>query len=299
MHRNQSFTSWWHSPRVRDARRSLSPGMWLRRLTARHRRLPDFIIPGAQKAGTTSLFGWLQGHPQCEPSLKKEVHFFDRHFDRGTAWYRTNFPLCRSVGQDDATKLRFESSPYYMFDPRVPERVREVLPNAKVIFLLRDPVTRAYSHFQHSTLRRREKLSFEEAIAAEPTRLAGEEEKLMADPTYQSSAYQHFSYLARGIYADQLHRWLEHFPLEQLLVIESEQMFRDPSAVFQRVLDFLAIDPWEPAGFGNLNTGRYRSKMPESIQRQLAAYFAPHNERLYELLGTRFSWCSPSDRCAA
>ena len=181
----------------------------------------------------------------------------------------------------------------------MPERVREVLPNAKVIFLLRDPVTRAYSHFQHSTLRRRETLSFEEAIAAEPTRLAGEEEKLLADPTYQSSAYQHFSYLARGIYADQLHRWLEHFPLEQLLVIESEQMFRDPSAVFQRVLDFLAIDPWEPAGFGNLNTGRYRSKMPESIQRQLAAYFAPHNERLYELLGTRFSWCSPSDRRAA
>jgi hypothetical protein len=277
----------------------LSPGPWLRRITNHFRRLPDFIIAGAQKAGTTSLHGWLQDHPQCAPSLKKEVHYFDRHFHRGVNWYRSHFPFSRSTAEDDFTKLSFESSPYYMFDPRVPERVRQVLPEAKLIFLLRDPVSRAYSHYQHSVQRRRDTLEFEQAIAAESQRLAGEEQKLLADPTYQSLAHQHYSYVARGMYADQLNRWLEHFPMEQLLVLGSEQMFHEPQTVFQRVLDFLGIDPWEPAGFGNLNTGRYRSKIPEETQRQLAAHFAPHNDRLFELLGTRFAWCEPSDRRAA
>jgi hypothetical protein len=299
MQQNQSFTSWWHSPRIRDIRQSVSPSLWLRRLTIRHRRLPDFIIPGAQKAGTTSLFGWLQQHPQCAPSLKKEVHFFDRHFQRGPNWYRTNFPLCLSTESDDGEKLSFESSPYYMFDPRVPARAHEVIPDAKVIFLLRDPVKRAYSHYQHSVRRRRETLSFEEAIAAEPTRLAGEEEKLLADTTYQSTPFRHFSYLARGMYAEQLSRWLEYFPMRQLLVIESEQMFCHPRIVYQRIVDFLEIEPWQPTEFGNLNTGRYRSKMLAETQRRLAAHFAPHNERLFELLGTRFAWCRPSDCRAA
>jgi hypothetical protein len=261
--------------------------------------LPDFLIAGAQKAGTTSLFGWLQQHPQCAPCLTKEVHFFDRHFQRGINWYRSHFPLSLATDEEYVTRLSFESSPYYMFDPRVPERAREVLPDVKVIFLLRDPVSRAYSHYQHSVLRRREKLGFADAVAAEPERLEGEEEKLRSDPTYVSLAHQHYSYVARGMYANQLNRWLECFPMRQLLVVEAEEMFREPHVTFQRILEFLEIDSWQPAGFGNLNLGRYRSEMPEPTRHQLAAHFAPHNEQLFELLGKRFAWCTPSGCRAA
>ncbi len=299
MQQNRRFTSWWHAPRVRQVRQSLSPGLWVRWLTNQRRRLPDFIIPGAQKAGTTSLYGWLQQHPQCAPSLSKEVHFFDRQFERGVNWYRTNFPLGIAWGDDDGSRLSFESSPYYMFDPRVPARVQDVLPDVKLIFLLRDPVSRAYSHYQHSVLRRRETLSFDKALAAESERLRGEEAKLLADSSYRSPAHQHFSYLARGMYADQLHRWLACFSMEQMLVLEAEQMFRNPQTVFQQVLDFLGLDAWMPPGFGNLNTGRYRSRMPESTRQQLAAHFAPHNQRLFDLLGTRFSWSNSSAHRAA
>ncbi len=177
-----------------------------------------------------------------------------------------------------------------MFDPRVPERMRRLLPDAKVIFLLRNPASRAFSHYQHSLRRRREPLTFEAAIAAEPARLAGEHERLLAEPGYQSSAHQHYSYLRRGIYVDQLSRWQAHFSPEQLLVLQSERMFSEPAETLANVLDFLELDHWMPERFGNRYLGGYRATMAPETREQLADYFAPHNEHLFELLNTRYDW---------
>lgn len=290
MRSNHPMTRLWQSPALQRTRRLASPRLWYRTLTAAGRGLPQFIIAGAQKAGTTSLFGYLRGHPQCAPSLTKEVHYFDKNFSRGDTWYRTHFPLAAGGPGRSRGPMCFESSPYYMFDPCVPERVRQTLPEAKVIFLLRNPVSRAYSHYQHSVRRGREPLSFQQAIAAEPERLAGEHDRLMADADYQSLAHQQVSYLARGVYVDQLLRWRACFPPGQLLTIQSERMFKRPAEVFAEVLEFLKLDRWTPAEFGNLYSGRYRDPMPPEMRRQLSHYFAPHNERLFELLGARFDW---------
>lgn len=290
MKQNHVLTRWWHSRRVRQTRRLASPRLWYRYLTAGRRGLPDFIIAGAQKAGTTSLFGYLEGHPQCIPSSTKEVHYFDKNFDRGEAWYRMHFPPVCGTQAKAEHKLSFESSPYYMCEPRVPARMKELLPNVKLIFLLRNPVTRAYSHYQHSVLRRREPLSFEEAMEAEAERLAGEEAKMLADPHYPSFAYQHFSYLLRGIYVDQLIRWRSQFAPEQMLVLEAERMFKRPAEVFVEVLQFLELEPWQPSMFENLNSGRYKEPMNPTTRDKLTAYFAPHNRRLRDLLGWQPSW---------
>jgi hypothetical protein len=291
MKQNHILTRWWHSRSVRQTRRLASPRLWYRYFTAGRRGLPDFIIAGAQKAGTTSLFGYLEGHPQCIPSSTKEVHYFDKNLYRGEAWYRMHFPpTSRAVARNRKKTLSFESSPYYMCEPRVPARMKELLPNVKLIFLLRNPVTRAYSHYQHSVLRRREPLSFEEAIEAEANRLAGEEAKMLADPTYPSFAYQHFSYLLRGIYVDQLIRWREHYAPEQMLVLEAERMFQQPAEVFAQVLQFLEVESWRPVSFENLNSGRYKEPMQSATRAKLEAYFAPHNQRLYDFLGWRTSW---------
>ena len=292
MRTNSPFTRFWHSRPVRGSRALASPRLWYRYVTAARRGLPNFIIAGAQKAGTTSLFGYLRNHPQCAASLTKEVHYYDKNFARGGAWYRMHFPLAapNSRPPNRGTPICFEASPYYMFEPRVPQRIRRTLPEVKLIFLLRNPVTRAYSHYQHSVRRRRETLSFEDAIAAEPARLAGEHERLLADATHQSPAHQQFSYLARGIYVDQLQRWLGEFPRTQTLILQSEQLFRQPADAFRRVLEFLGLDAWTPTEFGNLYSGRYKSAMAPETRERLSRYFAPHNRRLFELLGTEYEW---------
>lgn len=292
MQRNRALTRVWQTRGVRRARHFASPRLWYRQLTAGRRRLPQFVIAGAQKAGTTSLFDYLSGHPQCIASLTKEVHFFDEHYSRGEHWYRMHFPLEGASREARPRTLCFESSPYYMFDPRVPARMRQLLPEVKVIFLLRDPASRAYSHYQHSVRRGREPLSFDEALDAEPERLAGEHERLLADADYKSAAHRHYSYLARGIYADQLQAWQAHFPAEQLLVVQAEQMFRQPGEVFDEVLRFLELEAWTPAEFARRNSGRYQAGMSPTTRDRLVRYFAPHNQRLFERIGVRYDWRS-------
>lgn len=290
MRQNHLFTRVWQTAPLRRTRHLASPRLWYRQLTAARRRLPDLIIAGAQKAGTTSLFGYLAEHPQCAASLRKEVHYFDQNYAQGENWYRMHFPFEPTGGEPPSAPVCFESSPYYMFDPRVSQRVRRTVPQVKLIFLLRNPVSRAYSHYQHSVRRGREPLTFEAAIEAEPARLRGQHERLLAEPSGQSAPHRDFSYLARGVYVDQLERWREAFSAEQMLIVQAERMFREPQAVFGEVVAFLGLEPWLPARFETHNSGRYRAPMSDAARDRLASYFAPHNARLFDWLGHRYDW---------
>ena len=139
------------------------------RATSFGRPLPDFLILGAQKAGTTALYSYLRKHPSIIGPSWKEVSYFDRHYARGPAWYRGNFPnKLRTRGA-----LVGEASPSYLFHPLGPRRVRELVPEARLVALLRDPVDRALSHYNHERALGREPLSFEDALAAEDDRLRG------------------------------------------------------------------------------------------------------------------------------
>jgi len=106
---------------------------------------------------------------------------------------------------------------------------------------------------------------------------------------YYSLSHRTFSYLSRGLYADQLERWLEFFPREQMLIIKSEDFFTTPQEVFDRVSDFLDIPIWENEEFGRYNVGNY-SKMDSDIRKRLLEYYEPHNRKLYKLLGVDFGW---------
>ena len=251
--------------------------------------LPSLVIVGAMKAGTTSLFEYLCGHPQLVPSRHKEVHFFDRGYHRGAGWYRRQFRAAswRRAGPG----VTFESSPYYMYEPRVPARMRATLPEAKLVFLLRDPVDRAFSHYHNNRRLGREPLGFEEAIDAEEARLAGEEQRLLADPRSTSRRHQRCSYLARGRYAEQLVRWREHFPAGQMMVVDAGRLFDDPRRVVAEVVAFLGLDRWEPGHLRAHNEGRYGVSMRPATRRRLEEYFAPHERALCDLVG----WC-PSHR---
>jgi hypothetical protein len=267
---------------------------WLRQSTAPLRVLPDLIIIGTQKGGTSSLYEYLGQHPWIFPALKKEVHFFDTgNFARGLDWYRAHFNL--NLQKRYANKsgrcnpITGEASPYYLFHPHAAERVARILPKARIIVMLRNPVDRALSHYCHQVRKGREPLTFEAAIAVESERLRGEYERMLRDETYYSYACWAYSYLARGLYADQLSAWFKVFPKKQFLFIKSEDFFSNPCASFKQTLRFLELPEIGLREYNKKNAGTYTSMSMETRQK-LSQYFEPHNKRLYDLLHTDLAW---------
>jgi hypothetical protein len=262
--------------------------------TARFRLLADYLIIGAQRSGTTSLYKYLKQHPGIGRAfLGKEAHFFDANYTGDLDAYRAHFPtraykwyVKLRRGLDLVTG---EASPYYLAHPHAPYRIAEALPGVKLIALLRDPVERAYSHYRHERALGFEDLSFEEAIKREPQRLAGELEKMRADPSYNSYSYMHHTYLTRGRYAEQLEIWYALFPKQQLLILRSEDLFSDPDRVYREVLEYLGLPPISLSAYHTFNA-RPSGVMSEETRRRLVEYFAEPNRRLYELVGVDFEW---------
>jgi len=252
------------------------------RATAAVRALPDFLILGAQKAGTTALYAYLRWHPQITGPSFKEVSFFDRHYARGERWYRAHLPIRRGgiVG---------EASPSYLFHPLAPERVARMLPNARLIALLREPVGRAFSHYQHEVALGRESLSFEDAVAQEDERMQGEVERMLRDPAYFSHAWWNYTYVARGRYAEQLSRWFAVFPREQVLVLLTDELAADAPGTYRRVLDFLGVEPHALESFPRIFERDYEEMEP-ATRAALQQDFAEPNRRLAELLGRELPW---------
>jgi sulfotransferase family protein len=233
--------------------------------------LPDFLIIGAAKSGTTTLYGLLRSHPHVRAAVRREIHYFDKNFEKGIEWYRGHFkPGANRGGRRTITG---ESSPSYLPDERVPRRVAEILPEVRLIALLRNPVDRAYSHYQQAVKHGRAHLSFEEVIEAEISRSSGSKR-----------------YLARGIYVDQLKRWHRCFDREQLLVVKSEDFFGNTPDTLKCVLNFLALPEWKPDHLPVKNKGSYTQQMSPETRARLRDYFEPHNKRLYDYLGTDFGW---------
>ncbi len=251
--------------------------------------LPEFLIIGAQKAGTTSLASYLAEHPTVIAPKFKEVHFFDLNYARGVEWYRSQFPVSRRRRLKQGLlgrQLRAgEATPYYLFHPQAPQRCSQLLPAARIIIMLRDPVDRAYSQYHHEVRLGHESLSFEEAIAAEPSRIAGEAHRLETDPTYESMSYQHFGYLARGIYGDQIRRWLSFYPSDRVLMLSSEKFFENSAEEYKKVVRFLGLPDWEPPSYPAEHVGKY-APMARSMRERLLQYFAPHNLALRQLLNS-------------
>lgn len=263
-----------------------------RSATNRWRLLPHFIILGAQRAGTTSFYRYLIAHPAIAGARNKEVHFYDNNYSKGYSWYRAQFPFKR------AGIFTGEASPYYLFHPLAGKRISNDLRLydaglPRFIVLLRDPVERAISHYKHMVKLGIETLSFQEAIESEEKRLENQVEMMIKDENYYSEALQHFSYIARGRYIEQVEAWLSLFPMERFLFLKSEDMYAEPSSALKKALAFLDIgfDDEIIAGidFKQHNaTGirHFDKKLIENLQE----YFKPYNERLSARTGINFNF---------
>lgn len=262
----------------------------IRKLSAGRRPLPDFIVIGAMKAGTTALWAYLREHPEITGPPWKETSHFDRYGATGERAYRAHFPLRVRAGT-----LVGEASPGYVFHPVVPQRVHELIPDVRLIVLLRDPVARAFSHYQHAVGLGREDLSFDDALAAEPQRLAGVEERMIADPAYFSHEWWDHSYFSRGLYAEQLERWLAVFPREQLLVLTSDELADDTDATYNRVLAHIGARPHSLPKYPRVYENTYRAApMTEATRAALRERYAEPDAKLDALgvLGRPLPWRS-------
>jgi hypothetical protein len=282
-------------PAAKRAIHSVSVGAG--QLTHWARMLPSFLIVGGQRCGTTSMYRTLSQHPAVlKAVLHKGIHYFDTGYEHGLPWYQGHFPLRahaaltgRTAGE---TPLTFESSPYYMFHPLAGERISRDLPDVKLLVLVRDPVERAYSAYAHEIARGFETEPFERALELEDERLAGEAERIVAEPGYHSHSHQHHGYLTRGRYADQLERLDKLFGRDRLHVVDSGRFFTDPEPVYDDVLDFLGLRHHGYPAFERHNA-RPRSPMPEMLRVRLDEHFQPHDERLTAWLGAPPSWRLP------
>ena len=255
----------------------------LRLRLRQERALPDVVIIGAQKCGTSSLHDYLTQHPGVIAPLRKEVHYFDDNFGRGERWYRAHF------GRVGESAINIDSSPYYLFHPLAPQRTHAVLPRARLIVMLRDPVRRAYSHYWHERDKRRETLSFEDALQAEPRRTERAGELLASGALDSSSDHRNFSYLARGRYAGQLDRWLAFYPRQQLHIVRFETFVRDPLATLNEALAYLGLAPLAQARLEARNARKY-PPLEAATAARLKEQFAPENSRLEALLGRSMDW---------
>lgn len=266
--------------------------------TAGWRPMPDFLLVGTKRGGTTSLWNNLTAHPSILPMFpavrgRKSTDFFFAGSDHTERWYRSHFHtgayrtrVARRVGGHVATG---EASPLYMWDPRIPPRIKALVPAVKVLVVLRDPVDRAYSHYLERVGQDEERLDFRDALAAEESRLAGEAEKMAADPRYHSVVRDWHSYRSRGIYAPQIRLLQELFAAEQLLILPSEGMYADEQSAFDRVCDFLGVRRHRFRTFQHHNKTAGRP-MPRDVRDELVDFYRPHNEQLYTLVGEDYGW---------
>ena len=277
--------------------------------------LPNLIIIGGMKCGTTSLHFYLRRHPQIFMSRIKELNFFqaDRNWNKGIAWYERQF------ADAGAARIRGESSPYYTShpqDPTVPERMRQTVPDARLVFLVRDPIERVVSHYMMWFGIHRENRPFESALAD----LANND------------------YVGRSRYAGQLETYLRFFPREQIRVIASESLRDHRHETLRDLFNWLGVDPsfycqqfeqvrfsardqrrktrlglwvsrlttstladerWPELGwrlknlpYPLLSSRVARPEISPALRQQLVGFFRDDVQRLRELTGQPFSnWC--------
>jgi len=247
-------------------------------------RSPEFLIVGAQKAGTTSLYNCLKQHPDIQAAKKKEIHYFSQYFNKGLDWYLQHFP------ERESNKLSGEASPFYLYHPHSAERIASQLPQVKIIILLRNPVQRAISHYHQQARRHHEKLAMLEAFQKEDERISSAWHKLLAGKQTSGVKIQQCSYLSRGKYLEQILRYEKYFPREQIMIIESTDFFDHPQETLSRLFNFLGINTnFMPTDLWPRKPGNYADTDPEVLH-YLNEYFTPHNKALFQHLGYSFPW---------
>lgn len=260
------------------------------------RVLPEFLIIGAEKSGTTSLFSYLCQHPGIVQPITKEVNYLSHpdNFRRGENWYRAHFPrhtqlegLSEGLGYRARTG---EATPNIHINSYA-INASALLPSAKLVVILRNPVDRAYSHYRHhQRMIPAEKLHFWDALQAEPERTAADILVNKYEPEKRCRNLRRFGYTYKGKYIDQIEYWMQFYPREQILIVPFEQLEHDPDTLCNKICEFIGLPPYELKNSTPLNTGGESDPMDSRCREYLTDLFRPYNRRLFNFLGEDWGW---------
>lgn len=275
------------------------------------RRKVDFMLIGTQKGGTTSLHEYLCQHPGCLGSRLKEPMFFlyPCVYSLGMPWYKKLWLYPQAFPKRPSNCLLFESSTWYSYWYEVPGKLFKYNPALKFIFLLRNPIERAFSQYNMLIRRDKKQLLYEYHLFNEEYNVEEFVDQLLDISAYPFAYWarlemERFSggentpshllpdFLHRGIYCTQLERYYEYFPKEQILILESNDLKKKRTETLCRIENFLKIPhiDWNALDIEEKHVSRYFSPFPKEIRKELQSFYAPYNRKIYEMTGQDFNW---------
>ena len=260
-------------------------------ITASSRVLPDFVIIGAKRCGTTSLFSYLPEHPSIAKSHHDNMGFFNDNFHLGVNWYKSFFPTVsqkKKIEKQYGKFLAFDVTTRYMENRTTAENIKKIKPDIKIIVMLRNPIDRAYSQYNITVKEKTEKLDFEQAIIEEMNRLnMGISEEFRDGLLEFPKENRH--YIKKSLYALQLKSWFDIFPKENILVLSTEEFRENEENVYRKIFEFLDIPEIQIKDRDHMEKGEY-SPMNEKTRQKLREFFKKHNMELFKLIGEKFEW---------
>ena len=260
-------------------------------ITGPNRVLPDFLIIGAKRCGTTSLFSHLPEHPSIAESHHDNIGFFNDNFHLGVNWYKSFFPTIgykKKIEKEYGKFLAFDVTTRYMENKSTADNIKKVKPGIKIIVMLRNPIDRAYSQFNVSVKEKTEEINFDEAITEEMERLKVEilddnRQTLLKFPKNERH------YIKKSLYSMQLRPWFDIFPKKNILVLSTEEFRENEEEIYTQIFNFLNIPEVKIRNKKHMEKGKY-SPMNDEVRKKLGLYFQKHNEDLFNLIGKRFEW---------
>ena len=259
-------------------------------LTGSIRVLPDFLVIGAKRCGTTSLFYHLPEHPCISKSPHDNMGFFNDNFHLGVNWYKSFFPTIftrNKIKSEFGKFLAFDVTTTYMEEESTANNVYQIKPNMKIIVILRNPVDRAYSQYHLNLREKAEKRSFEDAMEENMNELNKESyERYEIKPKF---SVEENNYLKKGLYAQQLRHWLNIFPMESMLILSTEEFESNQQVIYNKIFEFLNISQFEVKNTEKMEKGSY-PQMKSETRSLLLDYFRSYNKELFRLIDKKFDW---------
>ena len=261
-------------------------------ITSSSRVLPDFIIIGTVRSGSTSLYYNICEHPSVLPAAYDEIGFFDSNYHLGVNWYRSMFPTkkeMQKIEKNTGYAITGEDTPFYIWNSEAAERIYKDITNSKIIAIFRNPIDRAFSNYNVGKragtspefVGITEKLSFEDAI--------DKEIEFMKENSLQKSIEQRGSYLSKGHYAEQLKIWLKIFPKKQIHILSTEDMQKNPESTISEIFQFLDISDYIIKNPQKQKYFKY-PEMKKDTREKLIDYYKPLNDQFFKMIGKKFNW---------
>jgi len=253
-------------------------------ITASSRVLPDFIISGTVRSGTTSLYYNICEHPSVLPASYDEIGYFDSNYHLGINWYRSMFPTekeMKQVKKETNFAITGEDTPFYFWKKEAAERIFQDIPNSKIIIIFRNPVDRAYSNYNLGIRKKTESLSFEDAI--------DEEMNFLKTHSFRDAVDRRRSYLSKGLYENQIKIWFDNFPREQIHILCTEDMKKNPKESLLKIFQFLGIPNYTLKNPQKQKLAEYK-KMDDKTREKLLTFYEPYNQKFFETIQEKFDW---------